>query len=190
MKTHGIPAQDWQLQAAANGTLQAIVLPLLPEPVLVDTKDCFVPRDMEWRWTTPKAHATWEKDNAVDDLVLKYCGFDVGDRVFLQEEWCERDKECVYWVQPDCASTWLRWRSAKDMPIEAAQYLFDITGFLVSQVGDFREVDIEDIMGQPRDSTGNSSYELCRQRWNAAYPEQPWDGDRYVVVLSLEEIKT
>jgi hypothetical protein len=192
MKTHGIPAQDWQLQAAANGTLQAIVLPLVPEPVLVDTKDCFVPRDMEWRWSTPKAHATWGKYNAVDDLVLKYCGFEVGDRIFLQDKWCEYDNEFLHWIEPDCEvseheSEWLSWQPAKNMPIEAAQYLFDITGFLVSQVGDFREVDIEDIMGQPRYSTGNSSYELCRQRWNAAYPEQPWDGDRYVVVLSLEK---
>jgi hypothetical protein len=31
MNTHGIPAAPWQLQAAAEGRLKAIVLPLLPQ---------------------------------------------------------------------------------------------------------------------------------------------------------------
>jgi hypothetical protein len=176
MKTHGIPAQDWQLQAAANGTLQAIVLPLLPEietcpdgwrywkSPIYDTMLAFSPDDVPFSYAGSYSQLIWQ----------------VGDRIFLQEEWCERDKECVYWVQPDCESTWLRWRSAKDMPIEAAQYQFKITRVKIIEG---KNLVTEKICP-------DCDYQTFKNRWNAAYPGQPWDGDRYIVVLSLEEIKT
>jgi hypothetical protein len=142
MTDHGIIAPDWQIQAAADENLGAILFPLLPEPVLVDTADCQVSRGMEWRWITPKAHAIWGENEPISDLVLKYCGWAVGDRLFFQEEWCKGDwgaafDDDIYFTKsttPEAEN--IGWQPAYTMPKEAAQHWYEVTGFRVMQMKD------------------------------------------------------
>jgi hypothetical protein len=187
--THGIPAASWQLQAATEQKLRAIVLPLLPEPNLAG----LIPGEQYWRWK-PKDGivATWW-DKWYSDL-YKLLRYQPGDRIFLQEKWCKHDDDLFRWVEPTCEvseheAEWLNWQPAETMPHEAAQYWFKISEVKVTQVIDLTAKDLRlsglYILGN---ENGKNVDEVISLRWNLAYPNQPWHSDRWVIVLAVEAI--
>jgi hypothetical protein len=173
--THGIPAAHWQLQTAVEGRLKAIVLPLSEEPVWDKDIECWVLYIPElgriaWNYKFP-------------DHVENF-PWQVGDRIFLQEKWCECDYD--YYVEsitPEAEL--LGWQPAETMPSEAAQYWYTVTEVRVVKTKDMTIL----LTGFP---SGQSSPKKIiaewTEDWNAAHPEQTWDGDRWVIVLDVEEI--
>jgi hypothetical protein len=174
MNTHGIPAAPWQLQAAAEERLKAIVLPLTGGWVSGDP-------------------STWPPIEALGS------GYEVGNRLYLQEEWgvgfednALEDYDYKFHLlskqtHPRAEKIWC-WQPAETMPPEAAQHWFEVTGVRVAWLAQLGEIDVEGIMGQPPHSTESSNYGLWRERWNAAHPEYPWADDRYVALLNVKAI--
>jgi hypothetical protein len=196
MTDHGIIAPDWQIKAAADENLGAILFPLLPAPVLVDTADCQVSRGMEWRWITPKAHATWGENEPISDLVLKYCGWALGDRLFFQEEWCKGDwgvalDDDIYFTKsgtPEAEN--IGWQPANTMPPEAAQYWYEVTGVRIEVAGripmnTWRSTGIylpnEDTFEYGQAAVG---------RWDKAHPGHLWGVAHWLIVLEVLDGKT
>jgi hypothetical protein len=193
MTDHGIIAPDWQWKAVADENLGAILFPLLPEPVLVDTADCQVSRGMEWRWITPKAHATWGENEPISDLVLKYCGWAVGHRLFFQEEWCKGDwgaafDDDIYFTKsttPEAEN--IGWQPANAMPPEAAQHWFEVTGVKVLQPIDLGDKDLRlsglFVYGAEE---GAMVADVVAKRWGSSHPEHILNWQGWAVVLDVK----
>jgi hypothetical protein len=191
MTDHGVIAADWQLKAADESRMKAIILPLLPAPVLVDTADCQVSRGMEWRWITPKAHATWGKNEPISDLVLKYCGWAVGDRIFLQEEWCDYSGGLLSRSTHPCQEYEDKWEPAETMPQKAAQYWFEVTGVKVLQPIDLgvRDLRLSGLFVYGAEE-GAMVADVVAKRWGESHPEDilDWQGWAVVLDITLEDI--
>jgi hypothetical protein len=139
MQTHRIIAQPWQLKAAAEGTLGAIILPLVPQPK-ADGSLFFRNKKTDFGRLIPAT-------NPVSQMQLsEYCEFvslpyDEGDHIYLAEKWtqqsstfgeferyvlkskepnwCDDRRLKPEWIEPS-------WEPPHTMPEEAAQYWFDI----------------------------------------------------------------
>jgi hypothetical protein len=100
MNTHGIPAAVWQLQAAKEGQLKAIVLPLekyVEKPLrdldLLGQGKAAKDGDGDWILWFPGE----DRQEVLDKITLDFypkglkegiiIPFKDGDRIFLQEEW-------------------------------------------------------------------------------------------------------
>jgi hypothetical protein len=185
--THGIPAAHWQLDAAKQGRLEAVIVPLVPG---IETHP-----DGSFYWPNKRTTA-WMADTVEQVIKCPEFQYQVGDRLYLQEEWDSQpghdgegnyfytrsenpEKQDLYWV-PDGF-----WQPAHTMPPDAAQYYYQVTGVRGVQAKDVAILS----MGF---SSGHSSPRLIleewAQDWNAAHPEQTWDGDRWVIVLDVEAI--
>jgi hypothetical protein len=187
MTNHAIIAADWQLQAADKGRLKAIILPLLPEP-----KE----EAKTWFWPCEPVNLFWFKSEGVGERLLKRLAYQQGDRIYLAEKWVsfELSKfgESKYWgkskdyaegnVDEDYPSM-DGFLPAQTMPPEAAQYWFEVTGVLVVQMNRFTASNLQTTnMGSIDPHPGNFT---ATENWNAAYPDHPWDSDRWVVVLNV-----
>jgi hypothetical protein len=180
MTDHAIVAADWQLQAADKGRLRAIILPLLPEP-----KE----EAKTWFWPCEPVNLFWFKSEGIGERLLKRLTYQQGDRIFLQEKWCKYDDEFMHWIEPNCEvseheAEWLSWQPAHTMPSEAAQYWFEVTGVKVVQMNQFTTSNLQ--------ATNMGSVDphpeifTATENWNAAYPDHPWNSDRWVFVLNVE----
>jgi hypothetical protein len=174
MTNHKITSQPWQLKAAAEGTLGAIILPL-PE-------GCVSGSPEDWPIKSMK------------------CGFNESYRIYLAEEWCNfpgrlSTGEPPYYelrsnypplVMP---SEKEEWQPAETMPEEAAQYWFEVGDVRVVQMSD---IDLKEIreagLFNPLVDDLFSLSSTVETRWNAAHPDYPWDADRWVIVLDLNII--
>lgn len=176
---HRIIAQSWQLEAAVKGDLQKIILPLTGG------------------WVTGKM--------ACEDLSV---GFNVGDRIFLAEEWypvedrmtglvkeywtnsyfdgrskAEFDQSLSRWVKP------INGYSAETMPPEAAQHWFIIQNVQVIEARNLSPQDLIDCGLYPKDFhhldcfETSEACEAASKRWNDAY--YFWKSDALVVVLDI-----
>jgi hypothetical protein len=190
MTDRGIIAPDWQIKATADENLGAILFPLLPEPVLVDTADCQVSRGMEWRWITPKAHATWGENEPISDLVLKYCGWAVGDRLFFQEEWCNYSGGLLSRSTHPCQEYEDKWEPAYTMPIKVARYRFEVTGVKVLQPIDLGDKDLRlsglFVYGAEE---GALVSDVVARRWKESHPEHIFNWQGWVVVLDVKTLE-
>jgi hypothetical protein len=85
--THGIPAAPWQLEKADS--LTAIMLPFMPEPSK---------HPSGWSWGGSKTSSIyWRDDRPCDDCrLLEALPYQVGDRIYLQEEWTY-----IFWGKVD-----------------------------------------------------------------------------------------
>jgi hypothetical protein len=116
MNTYRITSQPWQLKAAAEGTLGAIVLPF-PE-------GCVSGSPEDWPIKSMK------------------CGFNESYRIYLTEKWCKGDwgaafDDDIYFVESTTPEAeHMGWQPAETMPEEAAQYWFDVGGVRVVQMID------------------------------------------------------
>jgi hypothetical protein len=194
MNNHRIIATEWQLQAAQKKRLGAVIVPLKPQPILSDTADCFISRGVEWRWTTSKVHATWAQNDTVPDLVLKYCGYAEGDRLYLAEEWWdnritgEPDEVFEYFLKSVDKHLTHCWETAATMPPEAAQYWYEVTGVQVKPMDDLslHEIRMSSLFEPLTDDMGRVT-QTTQWRWTAAYPDQPWDDSRWVILLQVKD---
>jgi hypothetical protein len=123
METHRIIAQPWQLKAAAEGELKAIILPLVPQPK-ADGSLFFRNKKTDFGRLIPAT-------NPASQMQLsEYCEFvslpyDEGDYVYLAEEWAKEDQLYISRSEdPNDDELWFG--DAEEMPPEAAQYWFDI----------------------------------------------------------------
>jgi hypothetical protein len=178
--THGIPAAHWQLQTAVEGRLKAIVLPLLEEPVWDKDIECWVLSisglgKIAWNYKFP-------------DHVENF-PWQVGDRIFLQEEWDyfldKLEGELCCPLKRTSPMYPYGWQPAEAMPPEAAQYWYEVKKVRVMQAKDVAILSTSF-------SSGHSSPILILEEWtkywNAAYPEQVWDGDLWGIMLDVEAI--
>jgi hypothetical protein len=202
MNTHGIPAAVWQLQAAKEGQLKAIVLPLekyVEKPLrdldLLGQGKAAKDGDGDWiLWFLGE-----DRQEVLDKITLDFypkglkegiiIPFKDGDRIFLQEEWDyfldKLEGELCYPLKRTSPMYPCGWQPAEAMPPEAAQYWYEVKKVRVMQAKDVAILSTSF-------SSGHSSPILILEEWtkywNAAYPEQVWNDDRWVVVLDVEAI--
>jgi hypothetical protein len=184
--THGIPAASWQLQAAAEQKLKAIVLPLEGEPFFV-ADECFY----YWRNKDFTSCTTINMDGSLGAGNFPY---QKGDRVYLQEKWAKED--LLYVSSSEDPNDDYHWfGEAEDMPPEAAQYWFEVKGvevmlmdkidFPLAYNAGLTDSVFESFPPQPIPGV---TFEQSCENWNTAYPEQLWRSDRWVIVLAVEAI--
>jgi hypothetical protein len=167
-------ATPYELAAATEGRLKSIVLPLTGGWVSGDPSG----------WPTKGLE----------------CGFAVGDRIYLAEEWCKGDwgdafDDDIYFTKSTTPEAeHIGWQPASTMPPKAAQYWYEVTGARVKQARDFTHSEIigagatkSDIF-DGTDGAWEKFWGIAKQNWNAAYPQQPWHGDLWVVVLGVEAV--
>jgi hypothetical protein len=187
---HGIPATPWQLRALEQGQLKAIVLPLLPEPMKVG-------RHL-WVLHCRPADLFWGDSEVPSKKLLKKLKHQIGDRIYPQERWCKGDwgaafDDDIYFTErttPEAEN--IGWQPAETMPKGAAQHWLEITSIRVIQSIDLTLEDYVNTGLNDANSAENSSDSiwdcatLAAKRWDAAYPQQAWDGgDRWVVLLEV-----
>ena len=157
--THRIIAAPWQLEAAKNGRLGAVIMPLVPEPKQSS--------DGTWNYR----ETWWGADGPHPDYLDEVIPYEVGDRLYLAEEWDEaigQMGESFEYPTKRQHPLWTdQWQPAATMPPEAAQYWLEVTGVRVVQC---KDVSLKEI-------------------WNAAHPEYPWSPERWVVVMEVESVK-
>lgn len=168
MKDHRIIATDWQVKAAEAKQLTAIILPL--------TGGWFVGDPAGW-----------------PDVETLEVGFNVGDRVYLAEEWASCDyNNFVKSTTPEAEI--LGWQPAETMPPETASHWYAVTGVRVCQLSTLNPSDYVNcgmFLNMDKISGPWDLLQECRaseERWNAAHPDYPWKSDRHVVVLAMEAI--
>jgi hypothetical protein len=191
MNTHGIPATSWQLEAASAGRLKAIVLPLLPEPEF----DAGL-----WRWhpTHLEVLSVWSDGMPFESHRL--LDYQVGDRIYLQEEWAKEDGLFVSRSE-DQNDDYQWFGDAEDMPPEAAQYWFSIKNVKVCQFRHLNSLETAQsnlmmlklvdefkiLSSEEEDQKLQEHVDDLIQKWNTEYPDYPFDRDRWVVLLTIEQ---
>jgi hypothetical protein len=192
MTTHGIPATSWQLEAAAEGRLKAIVLPLLPEPEFDEGL---------WTWKSEPFLKIWREGLSFGDSDL--LDYQVSDRIYLQEERAKEDGLFVSRSEdPNDDYQWFG--EAKDMPPEAAQYWFSIKNVKVCQFRHLNSLETAQsnlmmlklvdefkiLSSEEEDQKLQEHVDDLIQKWNTEYPDYPFDRDRWVVLLNVEQEAT
>jgi hypothetical protein len=189
MTNHRITSQPWQLKAAAEGTLKAIVLPLVPE-----IEPHIDGINMIWR---NKKVTAWITKLPSEIAQCSESPYQLGDLIYLAEEWfncCLSDdawgdtEPVTKSSEPDYIH---QYQPAQTMPPEAAQYWFEIKGVRVVQMSDIDRhlCDRAALTDIPSDfPCGVEEWASILMRWNAAHPDYLWDADRWVIVLDLNII--
>jgi hypothetical protein len=173
MTNHRITSQPWQLKAAAEGTLEVIILPL-PEGRISGSPETWPIKSMK-------------------------CGFNESYRIYLAEEWAEcRDffdgsihgyetKSQIDAIDPN------EWQfaicqPAEEMPPEAAQYWFEITEVKVTQAKylDYFTIGKTGFYCSYPDATYPS--EEFKNDWDKAHPEHLWSGANWVIVMEVRTV--
>jgi hypothetical protein len=189
MPTHKIPATPWQLRSLEQGQLNAIVLPLLP--IVRKNRATF-------SLILGSRAYYWEHLEKFPEQILWQLRYQKGDRIYLQERWCKGDwgaafDDDIYFTErttPEAEN--IGWQPAETMPKGAAQHWLEITSIRVIQSIDLTLEDYVNTGLNDANSAENSSASiwdcaaLAAKRWDAAYPQQAWDGgDRWVVLLEV-----
>jgi hypothetical protein len=187
MKNHGIVGQPWQLK----GDKLTVIMLSLAGTIAKSGSD--------YHWMDGKSYCVSpiKPDGSLDEI------FKVGDRIYLQEEWCdlreyfprkdaftlksELKENCHNQAGFDALEMASLWQPAYTMPPEAAQYWYTVTGVRVTQMDDISLKEMRDssLFNPLTDDLFDFSGTV-KTRWNAAYPEHLWDTDRWVVVLSVK----
>jgi hypothetical protein len=202
---HRVIATAWQLQAAQQGRLGAMIVPMVPPPILCDTADCYVSRGKEWSWITATAHAIWGENDPISELLLRRLPYQVGDRLYLAEPWVQCwNTETLDWTYFTESTTpeaeHIVWQPATSMPPEASQYWYEVTGVTGVQMsaitpelqctsGLIRGLPRGEMTNEQRESFSNAAKGAAMDKWNAAHPEYPWSPERWVVVIEVSKAK-
>lgn len=158
-------ATEYELEAAKRGELKAIIVPLT---------------------------GGWVKGAGVPTRGIE-CGFKIGDRLYLQEEWGKGDwgtafEDDIYFTKSTTPEAEIiGWQPVNTMPPEAAQYWYEVESVRVCRLVDLN-------YGEDRKASLHTSevdalkYRTSQMKWNAAYPDYPWDLKRWVVVLGVKPV--
>jgi len=189
-KIHPHIATAYERQAAAKGRLRAIILPLLPEiedrahgwkywsSGLFETTLAFAPDEVPFSYAGNYAQLKLQKD----------------DRIYLAEKWCKGDwgaafDDDIYFLEsttPEAEN--IGWQPPETMPPEAAEHWYAIAGVRVCQC---KDLDFALMAGTGIHSACSGIDYPERETamvWDEAYPQHPWQGDRWVVALTVEAI--
>jgi hypothetical protein len=175
MTHHKIIAADWQLKAAEQSRLGAVIVPL----------------EQYFNYPVTKIrHNGLGTAIYSDDFNMGFVHnlFSAGDRLYLAEQWCEYDDEYILRIEPDCEvsgheDSWLSWQPAETMPPEAAQYWVEVTGVRVAKMRDLTFAELRRTGLHYRLMTFSRG---IAQSWNDTYPGFQWDGSRWVVVMEVK----
>jgi hypothetical protein len=121
MNTYRVEAQNWQLKAAAEGTLNKILMPY-PKELL--------------KKGGPESYYEW----IIDEPTV--CPYAPGDLIFFAENWCKGDwgaefDDDIYFTQSTTPEAELiGWQPAETMPEEAARYWFKVTAVKIISARD------------------------------------------------------
>jgi hypothetical protein len=186
MNTYRITSQPWQLKAAAEGTLRAIILPLKP--------------------VFDFGNRPYFK-NKSDAKVFGPNPFYKCDRIYLAEKWVQVYQnsypDYIDWAREVYVSKDLYlasggseddddleegWHHAEEMPPEVAQYWFEVTGVNVTQAKylDYFTIGKTGFYCSYPDATYPS--EEFKNAWDKAHPEHLWSGNLGVIVLGVRAI--
>jgi hypothetical protein len=174
MTDHGIIAPDWQIQAAADGSLGAIILPF---PDVQETTNTWF---LKWGGID----RFWGKGEMPGQSVYDAIDYQVCDRLFFQEEWCKGgwgaafDDDIYFTKSTTPEAENIGWQPAHVMPKEAAQHWFEVTGVEVMQMKDmdFSDKDWAGAVFATNSQDVNDSQLL-------------WDCNRWVVVLDVKALE-
>jgi len=185
--THKIVAAPWQLQAAQQGRLGAVIVPLEKQPILYpETKYVYA----HWFWEGD----TWREKDKFNQYAKIACL--IGDRLYLAEPWCKapwgndegKITSDIYFTESTVPEAeHVGWQPAETMPPEAAQYWYEVTGVRVVQCKVLQFADLA--------KTGifytcpgiNYPHDEMRAVWDAAHPDYTWAADRWVVVMEVKD---
>jgi hypothetical protein len=215
MTNHKITSQPWQLKAAAEGMLGAIILPLLGQKsstqypsannfVIETTHGCYT--DSGWCFCSSKNTFDEALKYIENHSGMRICTNDGtvlydpnlyqnGDRIYLAEEWVKspwgndegKISSYIYFTKSTTPEAeHMGWQPAETMPEEAAQYWFEVGDVRVVQMSD---IDLKEIreagLFNPLVDDLFSLSSTVETRWNAAHPDYLWDADRCVIVLKV-----
>jgi hypothetical protein len=180
MKTHGIVAADWQLHAAIEGRLAAIILPL---------QDVIAKSELGFHWLAGETYyfSPIMPDGSLDKILA------VGDRIFLQEEWAKEDR--LYVSNSEDPNNDYHWvGDAENMPPEAAQHWFEVTGVRVVQIKDLSpqvlfEAGLTGVIPANQHESADLVRQVgCAQLWDRHFAPLRWKPNRWVVVWDVKAI--
>lgn len=192
MANHGIVAAEFQWKAAQQGLLSTVIVPLDPQPRKEGNT---------WVWPCEPIDLFWFDSESVGERLLKKLHWQIGDRIFLQEEWCKGDwgaafDDDIYFTKsttPEAEN--IGWQPAETMPAEAAQYWFEATGVRVVQMKNISASTVansgikklSELNG--KEGAFEKFWKTTKQCWNAAHPNYPWESDRHVVLLNVKPLE-
>ncbi|MGL5060300.1 MAG: hypothetical protein ACRC62_09975 [Microcoleus sp.] len=162
-KTHAHIATSWQLKAASEGRLGAIVLPLVPEP----TKDANT-----WVWESDPVDLFWFEHEGVGDRLLSKLQYQLGDRIHLHAASLLR-------VLNDAG------QELPPVPATISEYRLEVTNIEVVQLKNLTFQFLIESGTAPRPCV---SYGEIRKEWDETYPTQRWYGDRWVIFMHLSKL--
>jgi hypothetical protein len=209
MQTHRIIAVDWQVKTPSAGRLKAIVLPLEEmgqtqqyscvgnKFVVESTYGCYSEDGWCFNTTRPTFEQALEVVNnwgntmriCTPEGVVLYDPnyYQKGDCLYLAEEWngghikTEWDEMCPDFILKSVHPNWTdNWQPAETMPEDAAIHWFYVEGVRVVLA---KNVVTEKICP-------DCDYRTFKKRWNAAYPNHPWNNNRHVILLDIEKHAT
>jgi hypothetical protein len=119
---HKIIATDWQLKAAQEGKLGAVILPLGPQ-IEMHQYGSFL-------WCN-KPETSWIADSVDQICNCPEFPYQIGDRIYLAEEWCKEDwspalNDNIYFTKsttPEAEN--IGWQPADTMPLKATDHCFE-----------------------------------------------------------------
>lgn len=179
-----IIAANWQLKAAQEKRLGAVIVPLEPKPK--PDGSLFYKNKKTLFGCLASASIPADQLSANSEIIL--LPFEEGDLIYLAERWCKGDwgdafDDDIYFTEsttPEAEN--IGWQPAETMPPEAAAHWYKVTKVAVAQTDD-----ISPFTAKKAGLIENSSSFLALL-WNNAHPDQPWDSDRWVVVIEVEGI--
>lgn len=188
--THAHPATKWQLKAASEGKLEAIALPVTESDLPTSgLSNCRLRHGNWFHFDYDPPEWPHDYDEPPNGYLLEV-PYQVGDRIFLQEEWFSvpnLESQAIYPENPSMQkSDYFFTKShhlacgtqlypAETMPAEAAQYWFEITDVRVLQAKDLTTTDLIKAAIAPLPLP---PFSKITERWDATYPEHRWYGDR------------
>lgn len=169
MKNHRIIAATWQLEAAQQGRLSRVIVPL-------DIKE----EGNTWVYPSEPIDLFWFKGDEIGERLYKALPYQIGDRLYLAEEWSDDV------LMADKSNDW---QSAATMPPDLAQHWYEVTGVRVVQMAKLTlfEVRTAGLFNPLTDDLFDFNF-TTESRWNAAHPDRHWDESRWVVVMDVKEV--
>ncbi|MGL5062648.1 MAG: hypothetical protein ACRC62_21945, partial [Microcoleus sp.] len=98
-------ATKYELEAAARGELRAIIVPADEKILQLRSLPIY------------EIDGTTSLRQSINPRFFQDLGIELGDRLYLQEEWCDYDGDYLLRVKPDCEVSehedgWMSWRGA------------------------------------------------------------------------------
>lgn len=156
MKNHGIVATDWQLKAAQEGQLEAIMLPVEPQPTYSEFIGAWLYKD-SFLW-----------DPITGQLNREILPYKIGDTIYFQEGWYPVEHTMpIEAAQHKFLVT--------DVCIQQMKDLFPTQITLRRKLG-----------WLTTESNPKRIKQDWEKAWNTQFPDYPYHRNLFAIILSLE----